>query len=60
MSDTLSRSGEDANEAPWVALEVDLIEPYMSDPNAVPLPPSLILLGSGLLTLALGRRRFRG
>jgi hypothetical protein len=59
MTDTTSYSGENANESPWVALEVDLIEPNMSNPE-VPLPPSLILLGSGLLTLALARRRFRG
>ncbi len=53
-------SGEDGSADPWVSVRLDLIEPDMTNPDPAPVPPSLLLLGSGLLTLALARRRHKG
>lgn len=53
-------SGEDYSDALFVAATVHLIEPDMTNPDPAPVPPSLLLLGSGLLTLALARRRHKG
>jgi hypothetical protein len=64
FSDSLTADGSQtevfsASADPWVSATLHLIEPNMTDPDPVPLPPSVLLLGSGILTLVAARRRMR-
>jgi hypothetical protein len=56
---TGSDPGLEMDENAWVCATVHLIEPDLPYSH-IPVPPSMLLLGSGLLTLALARHRRRG
>ncbi len=51
--------GDNYDANAWGCATFDIFEPGLTDPNPepAPVPPSMVLLGSGLLSLALIRRR---